>query len=123
MNFSEIKNNAKNISRELRKNSTEAEKILWSYLRNRKLNKIKFLRQHRIFFKFFNQIRFFIADFYCADKKIIIEVDGEIHLNRSEEDKIRENILIDLGYKIIRFNNKEVLENIQGVIKKIKSTI
>ena len=123
MNISELKDNARKLSRELRKKSTEAEKTLWTYLRNRKLNNIKFLRQHRIFFDYENEKRFFIADFYCADKSLIIEVDGEVHLNREEEDAIRENILKNLGYRVIRFNNKEVIENIGGVINKIKVII
>ena len=119
MNISELKDNARKLSRELRKKSTEAEKTLWTYLRNRKLNNIKFLRQHRIFFDYENEKRFFIADFYCAGKKLIIEVDGEVHLNREDEDAIRENILKNLGYRVIRFNNKEVIDNVERVIKKI----
>ncbi len=123
MNFSEIKDNAKKLSRELRNKSTSAERILWTYLRNRKLDNLKFLRQHRIFFNFENEIRFFIADFYCASKKLIIEVDGDIHLNRQEEDLIREKIIKSLGYRIIRFNNKEIINNLEGVINKIKINI
>ena len=67
-------------ARNLRKNLTPEEKILWQYLRNRKLNGFKFLRQHPIMLREVSSGKqFYIADFYCAEKKLIVEVDGLIH--------------------------------------------
>ena len=71
-----IKKNA----RELRSNLTYPEKLLWNELRNRKFEGLKFLRQHPILYKAdFKGINYFIADFYCHEKKIVIELDGPIH--------------------------------------------
>lgn len=100
--------------RDLRKNPTETEKILWQHLKNNSLG-IKFSRQVGI--------GTFIVDFCCRSQKIIIEVDGEIHEDKDnlECDKLREEILQSSGYKIIRFKNKEVLKNIEKVLEKIKS--
>jgi len=107
-------------SRELRKKQTPAEIILWSYLRNRKLNGYKFLRQHPIpYLGYNNKPNYFIPDFYCFEKKLIIELDGIIHDFQKEYDQNREEILMDLGLKVIRFKNEE-LENIQKVLEKIR---
>ena len=107
-------------AREMRKNQTPAEKKLWSYLRNRKLKGIKFLRQHPVPYRnLFNQIRYFIPDFYCAEKKLIIELDGKIHDYQKQYDQNREAILRDLDLKILRFKNEE-LDDIYKVLEKIK---
>ena len=109
-------------SRELRKNQTPAEKILWSRIRNRKLNGNKFLRQHPIpYLGYNNKPNYFIADFYCDDKKLIIELDGRIHEFQEEYDQNREAILADLGLLVIRFKNEELddIENILRFINKI----
>ena len=108
------------ISRVLRKEMTKAEKILWEELRNEKLD-YKFRRQQPMVLGVYN----FIVDFYCPEKKLIIEADGEIH-NKAEIkeiDKFRENILKSAGYKIIRFKNNEVENNIEIVLKKIKQEL
>ncbi len=103
-------------SRELRKNQTPAEIILWSIIRNRKLSGFKFLRQHPIPYRGFNnKPNYFIPDFYCFEKKLIIELDGKIHDFQKEYDQNREEILRDLGLKVIRFKNEE-LEDIQKVL-------
>ena len=102
--------------RELRKNQTKAEEILWWYLRDRKMG-VKFKRQHGV--------GGYIADFYCSEKKIIIELDGEIHNTEDarEYDAVRDKFFTELGYKVLRFKNEEV-ENknkIEEVLKKIQS--
>ncbi|MDF1548138.1 MAG: endonuclease domain-containing protein [Bacteroidales bacterium] len=107
-------------ARELRKNQTPTEKLLWANLRNRKLNGFKFLRQHPILYSSFNgDNKYFIPDFYCAEKKLIIELDGKIHDFQKDYDQNREAILTDLGMKVIRFKNED-LENMKLVIKRIK---
>lgn len=107
-----------NFSRHLRKNQTEAENILWEYIRNRKINGFKFRRQHPIGTSY-------IVDFFCPDKNLIIEVDGSIHNveNVKENDKRREEFLIKWGYKLIRFKNEDVLYNIKMVLDSIKNAL
>jgi very-short-patch-repair endonuclease len=102
---------------ELRNNPTQAEKILWEHLNNRDLFNLRFKRQH--------PIDIFIADFYCHKYKLVIEVDGEIHNNpeNKEYDEGRDFEMAKYGIKILRFTNREVLENINVVIARIKQEI
>lgn len=102
-------------AKEMRSNPTQAEAELWSALKTKKLD-YKFRRQH--------PIDKFIVDFVCLTKKLIVEVDGNIHDFQKEKDEERELLLREkLGYKILRFSNKEVLNDLKGVINKIASTI
>jgi len=96
----------------LRKEITIAEKLLWNKLRNKQLEGLKFRRQH--------PIDIFIADFYCHEKKLIVEVDGEIHKYQKEYDEGRTSELEAYGVTVIRFTNDEVINNIKQVIKRIK---
>jgi ATP-dependent DNA helicase RecG len=98
------------------KRSTQAETILWECLRNKNLT-YKFRRQHII--------DIFIADFICIEKKLIIEVDGGYHktIEQKEADEMRTEILNELGFKVIRFNNEEVIGNFDAVLKKINTTL
>jgi very-short-patch-repair endonuclease len=100
-------------ARVLRCNMTRAEIILWSRLREKKINGYKFRRQQPIFD--------FIVDFYCTELKLIIEVDGEIH-NLPEKinyDSKRDNILKINGYHIIRLTNLEIETELDSTINKI----
>ena len=115
-------------ARELRRNMTEAEQRLWKELRNRKFMRLKFLRQHPIIYQVIdNKSRYFIADFMCYEKNMVIEVDGLIHEFQKEDDEHRENILKSLGLNILRIKNEEVediskvLEKIRGFINEMKS--
>lgn len=100
-------------ARLLRNALTEAENLLWHNLRNRKLAGAKFRRQHPM-----NQ---FIVDFYCAHSKLALEVDGEIHHSKesSEHDENRTYELEQLGIKVIRFSNNQVLNAIDEVLTEI----
>ena len=93
--------------RELRHDSTVPERILWGLLRNRRLAGMKFRRQQTI--------GPFIVDFYCADMKLVIEVDGESHSGRLGEDQKRQSFLERNGLRVIRFTNEDVLGNLEGV--------
>ena len=97
----------------LRKNMTVPELILWQKLKDRTIFKCKFRRQH--------PVSFFIADFYCHEYKLVVEVDGEIHNDETarEYDSGRTADLNKFGLKVLRFTNSEVLENIDSVLKKI----
>ncbi|MFM2310980.1 MAG: hypothetical protein RLZZ04_256, partial [Cyanobacteriota bacterium] len=102
-------------ARELRKQQTPAEKILWECLRDRRLLNAKFRRQHNI-----EQI---IADFYCHEARLIIEVDGGIHQQQQERDRIRDDWASDRGFKVLRFTNQEVFEDIEGVLDEIAQVL
>ena len=109
------------LCRELRQRQTPAEKILWYNLRNRKLSDHKFLRQYPICVKStFNKDLYYIPDFYCAKAKLVIEADGSIHQLKTEYDKNRDEVLSLLGLTILRFENKQILTDIRGVLTEIK---
>jgi len=111
-------------SRELRKNMTEAEKVLWIELKARKLNWVKFQRQSPTYIFTENSWldRYLIPDFICSEYKLIIELDWSIH-NVDEVyilDREKEKILESLWYKILRFRNEKVFEDIESVLDRIK---
>ena len=109
---------AKVICRELRTNSTEAERILWEAVRNKKLGGKKFYRQYPFFHDVTGKETFFVTDFYCHEEKLIIELDGKYHQYRLKEDKERTKILNYLGLKEIRFRNEDIMSDLEGVIHK-----
>jgi very-short-patch-repair endonuclease len=110
-------------ARELRQKMTEEEITLWEKLRNRRFFNLKFLRQHPVIYDtFYGEPMFFIADFYCAEKKVIIEVDGKIHEFRKEMDNKRDEILRSMTFNVLRIRNEE-FRNIEVVMDKIKSFI
>jgi len=106
-------NNLKIYSRELRKNMTDAERRLWSTIRMKQIDSCQFYRQ-RI-------IGDYIVDFYCPRAKLVIEVDGGQHYSDEmvEMDRKRDDYLKNLGLKVLRFSNTEVLNNIEGVVESI----
>jgi very-short-patch-repair endonuclease len=114
--FNQIKNHV----REFRNNLTDSEKLLWKELKGRKLSGYKFLRQHPILYKG-NLIRYnyFIADFYCYEKKAVIELDGPIHEKTAEYDAFRDEEMKNLDLHILRIKNNE-LENIEEVLLEIE---
>lgn len=111
------------ICRRFRKNQTKAEKVFWDKSRNRQIDGYKILRQYPIRFEMDNTIHFFIADFYCHEAKLVIEIDGGIHETQKDYDKMREQIIGQLGYRIIRFSNEEVLNNIDNVLLRLKDAL
>ncbi len=115
---------AKQTASNLRKNQTPQEVKLWEILRNRKVGNLKFLRQHPFEFTYNNKDYFFVFDFYCAELKLIIEIDGEIHASQIEQDNLRDDILKTLGYNVVRISNDQLDSNIDfivDVINKITS--
>ncbi len=101
-------------ARDLRKNETSAEDLLWRNLRNRKLDGLKFRRQH--------PLDKLIPDFYCHEKKLAIEVDGSVHDSKEakESDEGRTYELKELGITVLRFRNEEVLNDMSLVLKTIR---
>jgi very-short-patch-repair endonuclease len=101
-------------ARSNRKKATQAEAFLWQILRNRKLNGLKFRRQHPVEDKY-------ILDFYCAEKRLVVEIDGDYHLkaDQKEYDEGRTSELNELELKVIRFTNDEVLFDTERVLQDI----
>ncbi|MCE1255516.1 MAG: endonuclease domain-containing protein [Anaerolineae bacterium] len=102
-------------SSELRQNQTEAEGKLWQALRAHRLNGIHFRRQHAI--------GPYIVDFVAPRQKTIIELDGGQHLEQQDYDAERTAYLEAKGYRVMRFWNNEVLENLDGVLQVIMDAI
>jgi very-short-patch-repair endonuclease len=100
-------------ARSLRKKMTEAEEVFWRHSRNKSYRGIKFRRQH--------PIGSFVLDFFWAEKKIAIEIDGGIHKRTDirENDEDRTKILDEMGIRVIRFTNEQVINNIGNVLKEI----
>jgi very-short-patch-repair endonuclease len=101
-------------AKRLRRNQTDAERLLWFRLRDRRLEGLKFKRQVQIYQ--------YVVDFCCADARLIIELDGGQHGVRTNADTARTKKLEELGYLVVRFWNNEVLGNIDGVLETIIST-
>jgi very-short-patch-repair endonuclease len=99
---------------ELRKNQTPQEVILWEVLSNKKLG-VKFRRQH--------SIGSYIVDFYCHEKKLVIELDGSQHMKQKEYDTERDNFLKSHNITTIRFWNNHIDESLDGVVMKILEVI
>lgn len=104
-------------AREMRKKQTPAEDMFWELVRDRRFMNLKFRRQH--------QIGNYVVDFFCLEKKLIAELDGEVHntTERQRIDKKRDNYLNSLGFKILRFPNNELLRYPENVLEKIASEI
>jgi len=96
----------------LRKHMTYCEKLLWERLKHKQICGVRFRRQH--------PIDFFIADFYCHEAKLVVEIDGAIHKQQSEYDDGRSAEMEKYHIKVIRFANSEIENNIEGVIKVIQ---
>ena len=103
-----------NLARELRKNQTPQEKKLWNLLRNHQFYGYEFRRQY--------PISDYIVDFICRKKKIIIEIDGGQHNEPEniEKDLLRTKFMESKGYKVLRFWNNEIDNNIEGVFEILK---
>jgi very-short-patch-repair endonuclease len=104
--------NLKQYSRELRDRMTDAEQYLWAKLRMKQTG-CHFYRQ--------KPVGDYIVDFFCARAKLVIEVDGSQHLSDEmlEYDRIRDEYMSSLGLRVLRFNNNDVLTNIDGVVERI----
>ena len=97
-------------ARDMRKDPTDAEAMLWNILRGKRLEGMRFRRQHTI--------ENYIVDFICLDEKLIIEVDGEQHAESAYDEK-RDTRLKELGYTVLRFWNDEILKNSDAMAQMI----
>ncbi|MZQ49736.1 MAG: DUF559 domain-containing protein [Bacteroidales bacterium] len=111
------------LARGLRRNQTPSEDMIWQLLRKKRISGYKFLRQHPLFYKIDGErIEFFIADFYCAGLKLVIEVDGPVHKKRGIYDSIRDSKLNNKGIMVVRILNEE-LADINYAISKLTQII
>ena len=103
----------KQFSQELRQGMTDAERLLWSKIRGKQLKGCQFYRQ--------KTIGNYIADFYCAKANIVIELDGGQHYGTEEKwkDMVRDDFMAGTGLRILRFSDREVFENLNGVLETI----
>ena len=99
-------------AKELRREMTPAEKLLWQEVRAKKLG-VRFRRQQII--------AGFIVDFYCHRAALVVEVDGDIHDLQQEEDARREKVLTEMGLRIVRFRNDEILSDLTVVVHKLRA--
>jgi very-short-patch-repair endonuclease len=104
--------------RELRQKQTDSEKLIWEMVRNRKLDGKKFLRQHPIIYSYYKRPLYFVADFYCAEANLILEIDGMIHELQQEYDQQRDFVLKQRGLRVLRIKNDE-LKDLDHVKHKI----
>jgi very-short-patch-repair endonuclease len=105
----------KELARKLRKNSTLSEKLLWNYLKGKKINGFDFDRQ--------KPIDNYIVDFYCKELMLAIEIDGITHNEKMKQDSIRQEKMERLGINFLRFADEEVRKNPEGVAQYIKEWI
>jgi len=105
----------KTLSQHLRKNMTDAEKMLWLKLRRKQLKEYPVYRQ-KIIGKF-------IVDFYCPKVNLVIELDGGQHYSEKgkSKDKARDNVLMRMGLRVLRFSDRDVFDNMSGVMERIWS--
>lgn len=99
-------------AKSLRQNATDAEKILWHHLRARQIEGIKFRRQQ--------PIENYIVDFVSFETRLVVELDGGQHAGDKKKDQQRDRFLNDNGFRVLRFWNHEVSENIDGVLQEIR---
>ena len=104
-------------ARELRQRQTPAEEIFWQIVRNRKFLNLKFRRQH--------QIGPYITDFYCHEKRLVVELDGGVHQipEQKERDKERDEYLTSLGNKVVRIKNEDVIERLEQTLEKLANIL
>ena len=98
-------------ARNLRRKSTETENLLWSYLRNKQIGGFKFRRQQ--------PIGKYIVDFACMQAKLVIELDGGGHAEQESYDRKRDNFIRNAGYRVLRFWNHDVWQDVFSVLEKI----
>lgn len=105
----------KEFARKLRNNSTFTEIMVWNYLKKKQLRGYDFDRQ--------KPIDNFIVDFYCKDLQLAIEIDGESHYGNPEKDKMKDKRLNELGVTVLRFDDMDVVHQLDKVIEKIEKWI
>ncbi|HEX3653738.1 MAG TPA: DUF559 domain-containing protein [Rhizomicrobium sp.] len=99
----------------MRRDPMYCERLLWSELRDRKLDGFKFKRQHLI--------ASYIVDFACLDRKLVVELDGGIHKLKRESDAVRDAVLQTLGYSVLRITNEDLLRDLASALLPIREAL
>ncbi len=102
-------------ARYLRREESKAEAIFWNIVRNRQFLALKFKRQV--------PVNKYFADFLCEEKKIIVELDDISHDERLDKDAVRTKTLEQYGYRVIRYSNEEIYENLEGVLEHLQKEL
>jgi very-short-patch-repair endonuclease len=111
-------------ARLLRKNLTQEERIMWELLRNRRFRGYKFVRQHPIkVWETDGYYHYYIADFYCAQRRLVLEIDGLIHCLQEDYDRARDVIMMEMNLKVLRVKNQEVNRKLNLVLQKIAEAL
>src|SRR5947207_15581529 len=104
---------AKSLARELRVHQTKGEELFWQAVRNKRFLNLKFYRQHPLFLRDGDRESFIIADFYCHELHLMIEIDGKIHEAHVEYDRLRDIVVESCELKVIRIRNEEIEGNLE----------
>ena len=108
------------IARDLRRYGTHAETILWNVVRDRQMNGLKFLRQHPVRCTVDGRVHTFIADFYCAEANLVIEIDGSVHDRQKGYDALRTIVIERKGIHVIRFTNDDIEKRLHYVLDNLR---
>jgi len=114
---------AKETCRELRKTMTAAERVFWQKVRNRKFMGLKFHRQHPIFIHDSGRETFAVADFYCHEERLVVEIDGKLHDFRKNKDRWRTELIERQGIMVVRYENDEVENDPTSVLCRLSKFI
>ena len=98
-------------ARHLRKNQTDAETVFWHEVRNRRFKGLKFRRQV--------SVDRFTVDFHCESEKLIVEIDGSLHEDNKDYDAERTEVFNTHGYRVIRFTNADIYDDVVGVLDRL----
>ena len=109
-----LRNRMTEVARQLRKTATPSEDILWKALRGRKLEGRKFRRQQ--------QLGPFVVDFFCAQERLVLEVDGGVHNSQSNLDSERQRLIESLGLRFLRVSAREVEEDLEESLRKVRES-
>lgn len=111
---------AKQTCRELRKRSTSSEQLFWEEVRDRRFLGLKFYRQHPLFVDMNGRETFYVADFYCHELKLVIELDGKIHNYNKQHDKARTEVINTQSVNVVRFKNQEIEHDLRKVLDELR---
>jgi very-short-patch-repair endonuclease len=114
---------AKETCRQLRKRATAAEKQFWEQVRNRRFHGLKFYRQYPLFVDVEGRETFYVADFYCHEKGLAVEIDGKIHEYQKRQDALRDEVIRQKSIDVLRFRNEDVESNIEKVLRVLERRI
>ena len=123
MTTSRLRALAKGTCRTLRGRETPAEGALWEVLRYRQFHGLKFYRQYPLFVDWCGTETFFVADFCCFERRLVIEVDGRIHNYRADHDELRTHIINQLGMRVVRLRNEDIAGNLPDVLRTIAAAL